>query len=251
MCMDQWCEERVAEGRLRGDARLLVHFVTASTQPGSPWRHLFRSRPSGRSTMRLARSASQGGWGHPSLATPAAGTKPQSIHGDLLDILPTWRIVQMRDSARGAFRGRHRVASTRRMLELTSDRLIGGALHAKRITKRSHRHHRPPQILPNEANGISEDRFCETKPSRPAAPEFCRTKPTGSAMTDFAKRSHRDQRRPNSAERNQRDQRRPILRNEAIATSGARILPNEANYETVGLDRRFQADGLFSRCAPG
>ena len=29
MCRDQWCEERVAEGRLRGDAGLQVHFVAA------------------------------------------------------------------------------------------------------------------------------------------------------------------------------------------------------------------------------
>ena len=39
-----------------------------------------------------------------------------------------------------------------------------------------------------------------------------------------------------------------ILRNEAIATSDNRILPNEANYETVGFDRRFQADGSLKMC---
>jgi hypothetical protein len=30
MCRDQWCEERVAEGPLRGDVGLQVHSVTAS-----------------------------------------------------------------------------------------------------------------------------------------------------------------------------------------------------------------------------
>ena len=36
ICRDQCCEERVAEGRLRGDAVLYVHFVTASNDGASP-----------------------------------------------------------------------------------------------------------------------------------------------------------------------------------------------------------------------
>jgi hypothetical protein len=169
----------------------------------------------------------------------------------------------MRDSARGAIPGRHRVASTRWMTgerfhcsKSDSDSIDLRLIDWRAVARKADYQTKPARPATSEfcrtkPTGSAKTQFCETKPSRPATSEFCRTKPTGSAKTDSAKRSHRDQRRPNSTERSQRDQRRPILRNEAIATSDAPILPNEANYETVGLDRRIQADGLFSRCAPG